>query len=102
MRARSSFEVCTRTSSLRPTPSGSAARGHGGGEVDGGGGDHAHVHRVGAGAAHALDLALLQRAQELDLHVGRLRVPRLPPSARVWERFDHRLVRGRPLDVPVA
>ena len=40
-------------------------------EVAIGGGNQTHVHRDGARAAEALDLALLQRAQELGLEVER-------------------------------
>ena len=39
-------------------------------EVEVGGGHHAHVHREGLGAAHALDLAGLQGAQQLALGGG--------------------------------
>jgi hypothetical protein len=41
------------------------------GEVAIGGGDQAHVHRNGTIAAEALDLALLQGAQQLGLQVER-------------------------------
>ena len=37
-------------------------------EVAVGGGHDAHVHLEGLVAAHALELALLQEAQQLDLH----------------------------------
>ena len=41
------------------------------GQLAVGGGQHAHVDPAALVLAHAADLALLQRAQQLDLHAGR-------------------------------
>ncbi|MNV23185.1 hypothetical protein D3C71_1141900 [compost metagenome] len=68
-----------------------------------GGGDHAHVHAARAVGAQALDLAVLQRAQQLSLHgqwqlahlveeqraaLGRLEAP-WPVGHRARERAAH-------------
>ena len=48
-----------------------AASGNLGLQVAVGGGNHAHVHGHGLGAAHRVDHALLQHAQQLDLQLQR-------------------------------